>query len=98
VKGENYVIVADSKEKIVIRDIGPWDRYATVTNAAEGVVEELFRRGVLPQGKLLLYYDSSGDLDQLLHDGAGVFTGFAPAPPAAGVEKQVGPKQIEEGA
>lgn len=96
-KGANYVIVSDNKACIVIQDVGPWDHYGTVTNAAEGVVVELYKRGVLStKGKMLLYYDSSGELDQLLHDGLGKFTGFAPAPnDARKLMKQVGPKQIE---
>lgn len=80
-KGANYVIIGDIPELIVIRDLGPWDRYATVTNAAELVVAELFRRNVLPKGKILLYYDSENELSQLSHDGNGVFTSIAPVSP-----------------
>ena len=94
-KGANYVIVSDNKACIVIRDVGPWEHYGTVTNAAEGVVAELFNRGVLGTGKMLLYYDSSNELDQLLHNGLGKFMGFAPAPDdVKKAVKQVGPRQI----
>lgn len=94
-KGANYVIVNDKPGLIVIRDVGPWDHYGTVTNAAEGVVAELYRRGVLPAGKVLLYYDSENCLDQLRHDGQGRFTGYAPAPKELVPERQVGPRQVE---
>ena len=92
-KGANYVIVADTAAHLVIQDVGPWDHYGTVTNAAEGVVAELYGRGVLREGKLLLYYDSDGNLDQLKH-AAGRFTGFAPAPPNVRVPKPVGQKLL----
>ncbi len=94
-KGANYLIVDDRRDWMIIRDVGPWDHYATVTNAAEGVVAELHARGVLPVGKMLLYYDSEYSLDQLLHNGLGGFMGFAPAP-ADAVEhlKKVDPRQI----
>lgn len=65
---------------LVIKDITPWDQHPTVTNDAEWVVENLYSRGLLLGSKLLLYYDSEGHLDQLLHDGQGHFTGFAPGP------------------
>lgn len=63
---------------VVIDDIGKEDR--SVTNDAEAVVADLHEQGLLPPGTILLYYDSTGTLDQLKHDGAGNFTGFAPGP------------------
>lgn len=79
ISGEpRYQIVTDVPgEPLVIRDLGPWDRHPTVTNAAEAVVSELVALGYLPSGRALHYYDSEGRLDQLLVcDGA--FAGFAP--------------------
>lgn len=72
----NYTVVLDKPDRLVICDNGPWDRYMTVTNDAENVVKELAPR---LNGRMLLYFDSEGDLDQLLvRDGK--FAGFAPAP------------------
>lgn len=51
---------------LIIRDLGPWDMYKTITNAPEAVVHELVKRGVLPDGRRLLYYDSEGVLDELV--------------------------------
>lgn len=74
----NYRIVKDVPgQSLLIRDIGPWDKFMTVTNAAEKVVEELVSLGVLPQGRRLFYYDSEGQCDELLVED-GRFAGFVP--------------------
>ena len=76
-----YEIVEDrAGEPLVIRDLGPWDQHPSVTNDAEGVVAELHLRGLLPADRRLLYYDSEGQLDEILLDAAGCFAGFAPGP------------------
>jgi len=81
----NYTIVGGggphprlegARTPLLIRDLGPWDEYLTVTNAAEWVVEDLLGRGKLLQDQRLFYYDSEGELAELLHDGKH-FTGFA---------------------
>jgi hypothetical protein len=75
----NYELVHEEStpELLVIRDVGPWDQYMTVTNAAETVVYTLWALGHLPAGRRLYYYDSLGSLDELLHQ-EGVFKGFRP--------------------
>lgn len=81
-KISNYTILQNDPEKkdpLIIEDVGPWDRYKSVTNAAEEVVAELARDGYLPAGRQLLYYDSNGQLDEILVKD-GVFAGFAPGP------------------
>lgn len=68
-RGAKWVIVEDDFLKtkpLIIRDVGPWDRFFTITNAAEQVVEELRAKGHLPDGRRLLYYDSEGNLDEIL--------------------------------
>ena len=76
----NYQVVKDRPgEPLYIKDVGPWDMYLTVTNAAEEVVAELHQQGRLPDGRQLFYYDSEGIMDELVHRN-GVFTGFAPGP------------------
>lgn len=72
-------------QPLVVRDLGPWDRFPTITNAAEELVEELHRLGHLSPERHLLYYDSEGQLDELVLDwnpaGDRVrFKGFAPGP------------------
>lgn len=62
---------------LVIRDRdtgGP-----SITNDAEAVVRFLIARGKLTPRMRLFYYDTDGQLDELLHDGT-KFTGFAPGP------------------
>lgn len=62
---------------LVIKDIGPWNKHLTITNDAEGVVQRLAQQGHLPAGRRLFYYDSEGELSEILvRDG--FFAGFAP--------------------
>ena len=85
-RGANFVIVEDDflqRQPLVIRDIGPWDRDLSVTNDAENVVARLAADGRLPKGRRLFYYDSDGQLDELVHDN-GKFTRFAPGPRKTG--------------
>lgn len=87
-KASNYVIVEDdfTQEKpLVIKDVGPWDRYLTVTNGAEQVVADLVAMGKLPLGRKLLYYDSDGVLDEILIVN-GKFAGFKPGPDRTAVQ------------
>ena len=60
----NYNIVEETNELVCIRDLGPWDTYQTVTNAAEEVVKELAE---YLNGRRLLYIDSENQKDELLH-------------------------------
>lgn len=71
-----YEIVEDLAERLVIRDTGHAAGRMTVTNDAEAVVASL---APVLRGRRLLYFDSTGTLDELVHrDGA--FVGFAPGP------------------
>lgn len=72
----NYQLVRKTDKELVLRDIGPWDKYLTITNAAEQVVKEM-----LPvlDGRRLFYYDSEDELTELLIED-GNFTGFMVAP------------------
>ncbi len=75
-----YIIIQDdflSEEPLIIKDIGPWNRHMTITNDAEGVVQRLVQQGHLPKGRSLFYYDSEGELSEILvRDG--FFAGFTP--------------------
>jgi hypothetical protein len=71
-----YTIVAQYADRLIIRDVGPWDKHMTVTNDAENVVKELAK---LLNGRMLLYIDSEGELGRL-HVRDGKFAGFAPVP------------------
>jgi predicted RNA-binding protein with PUA domain len=71
----NYMILGESEDCVVIRDIGPWHKHMTVTNGAEQVVAEL---APVLRGRRLEYYDSEGRRDQILVEN-GRFAGFAPA-------------------
>ena len=73
----NFEIVKIRPESVTIRDIGPWDRCLTVTNDADNVVAEMFRMGALLPEQRLFYYDTDGQLDELVHKN-GKFVGFGP--------------------
>ncbi len=73
-KEANYMIRDRTDERIVLQDIGPWDEFMTITNAAEWVIESLGDIG----GRRVFYYDSDGELTELLVKN-GRFAGFAPA-------------------
>lgn len=69
----NFSIVRSNATELVLRDVGPWNQYLTITNDASHVVE--YFADVL-RGRRLLYYDSGGELTELLvQDGR--FAGFA---------------------
>lgn len=73
----SYLIEVETDDHIILRDIGPWEDHPTITNGAELVVQEM-----LPQlrGRKLYYYDSEGELDELVV-ADGKFTGFAAGGP-----------------
>jgi hypothetical protein len=72
----NYSIEPVNDDRILIRDLGPWDQYPTVTNNTEAVVAELVvAYGEDLAGRELHAIDSSGDTDQLIVEN-GKFVGF----------------------
>lgn len=70
----NFRVEQETEDLVLIRDLGPWDRFSTITNAAEKVVEQL---APMLRGRRLEYIDSNGQRDQILVVG-GRFAGFAP--------------------
>jgi hypothetical protein len=80
-----YEVVEEesSTERLVIRDVGHDQGRLSVTNDAERVVLDLTCEGKLTSQRRLFYYDSCGDLDELLHVGH-VFVGYAPGPRRTG--------------
>ncbi len=68
----NYKIWRETETYVLIRDMGPWDRYPSITNAAEEVVKEL---APMLRDRELYYIDSDGTTDRLLTMG-GEFAGF----------------------
>ncbi len=71
----NYAIVELTDEFVLLRDIGPHDKYMTITNAAEEVVAEI---ASLLGNRRLEYIDSEGERDQIIVKD-GKFAGFRPA-------------------
>lgn len=81
----NFVVVKESSTFIIIRDVGPWDKHRTITNGAEECVAELFADYRLGSRRVG-YYDSEGQLDELVHDGCGNFIRFSPGFKAGSAE------------
>jgi hypothetical protein len=79
-KTPNYRILKSGVDHVIIEDVGPWDRYPTITNGAEEVVEDLFKNAKLTNGQRLFYVDSEGQFDELKVKN-GQFAGFAPGCP-----------------
>lgn len=73
-----FEIVERTDKWVLLRDLGPWDQYPTITNAVESVVS--FMADSL-NGRRLEYIDSEGNRDQILVEN-GLFVGFAPAGPS----------------
>ena len=71
----NYEVVGRDAAMLLIRDVGPWDQYLTITNAAESVVADL---AASLEGRRLFYRDSE-DTWWELRVRNGKFAGFAPA-------------------
>lgn len=68
----NFEVLQQNDEMVLLEDLGPWDKYMTITNGAEEVVAS-----VAPQlgCRRLEYIDSEGNRDQILvRDGK--FAGF----------------------
>ena len=82
-----FAIVDQTPFAMIIRDIGPWDRHFTVTNDAEGVVKRL---APILNGRRLFYFDSEGELGELLVKQS-KFAGFAPVKALKGLvtEEQI---------
>lgn len=75
----NYEIdhAHSDRQWLTLRDLGPHGMFLTITNDAERVVDELLASGVLKVGRRLRYYDSDGQLDEILFTEVG-FAGFVP--------------------
>lgn len=71
-KAKFDVVDVTNPDRIVLRDVGPWDKHLTITNDAESVVEDV---APMLRGRRLFYYDSEGDLTELLVKD-GKFAGF----------------------
>ena len=86
-----YEVLFAAVNAVVIADTGHHNGCPTITNDAEAVVADLASQisvtgGLVPSygedsgGRLdsrrLFYIDSAGQMDELLHDGAGKFLGF----------------------
>jgi len=79
-----FEVVVEASRYLVIRDVGDWNEQLTITNDAEGVVRRLGLTGMIHGGMRLFYYDSGGELDELVfrqkHGGPCVFLRYQYCP------------------
>lgn len=80
-RSANFYVMGERTDcdALVLIDVGPWNIHPSVTNDAENVVRRLLESGDLKPGQRLMYYDSEGNLDEILI-ADGQFAGFAPGP------------------
>jgi len=69
--------VEQDGDVLLIRDLDRGGR--SVTNDADGVIMDLAARGLLHDGMRVIYQDSSGEWDEMLHRG-GLFSTFRSIP------------------
>lgn len=76
----DFEVVTVSRESVTIRDLNRGRK--SVTNDARAVVSELRRSDLLLPGRRLFYFDSEGELDEIVwaEDGG---VAFAPGPRGA---------------
>jgi hypothetical protein len=58
-----YRILEVGPTHVLIRDVGPWHLFPTITSDAENVVQRLAKE---LEGRRLFYFDSEGELGELL--------------------------------
>lgn len=75
----NWVVREATDDYVIIEDVGPWDKFKTVTNAAEETLRELIEYGL--EGRRLYYLDSERYLDELRYNSQNQFVGFKPGGP-----------------
>ena len=64
-KRSNYKILHKDERVLLLKDVGPWDTYLTITNDAERVVSEILAMEDLGNRRLE-YIDSEGDRIRIL--------------------------------
>lgn len=76
-KTANFSIVSRTDHYVRLQDLGPWDEYLTITNAAEWVIDQLHHYHDI-KDKQVFYMDSDNKTSTLLHDNEGNFIGHSP--------------------
>jgi len=71
-KPANFILLESNSAAVILEDVGPWDVFLTITNDAEGVVQRVFP---MINGRRLFYYDTEGELTELIVKD-GKFGGF----------------------
>lgn len=73
----NFRVLFTSDDIVVIKDIGPWSVFATVTNSVENVVSNLAYLNVIKNTTRLFYIDSDNYPGEILLSHMR-YNGFAP--------------------
>ena len=73
----HFTVEADVPDKVLLISDNN-DGAMSITNDAEAVVAYLTKQQLIKPGKRLVYRDTDGRWDELVHNGCGKFMGFAP--------------------
>lgn len=60
----NFAILANDSDRVLLKDIGPWDQHPTITNGMWQVLDDL---ASFLKGRRLEYLDSEGMLIEVLY-------------------------------
>jgi hypothetical protein len=72
----SYDILKNEDDRILIGDQCERHNCPSITNAAEDVIDDLFCRGLITNGKRVFYIDTMNKIDELRHQD-GKFTSFS---------------------
>jgi len=73
-----FRIVFNTKDFLLIEDVGPWDQFQTITNGAQEVLLHLAGLGHLQTHQRLFYIDSDGEMDEIIFSIGSKFQEFKP--------------------
>lgn len=65
----HYRIIQQEDDIVMLQDECEIYGGPSITNAAEQVIESLANSGDIGPGVRVLYQDTNGDIDELIHDG-----------------------------
>jgi len=81
----NFKVVLQTKDFVLIEDVGPWDQVPTVTNRVGAVCEMLIASGKVQRHQRLFYIDSDRMFGEIEFDIEIGFSNFSlPDDPVAG--------------
>lgn len=63
----NYKIVCHTDHYVKFEDLGPWDKFKSITNDIENVIRDLYNDNIIENGTLLEYIDTEKSITGVVH-------------------------------